>query len=102
VISIHIDVYAKCSSFGISRKANSNLILPYILGAREEGMGENLYSEDPVTYEEHSRHFDVAMAEIDQLPYRKEHFLIPVIVQTDSGTQQTSYEKVTEGSFLGH
>jgi len=66
VISVHIVVYAKCSSFGKSRKANANLILPYILGAREEGTGENLYSEDPVTYGEHSRHFDLAMAGIDQ------------------------------------
>jgi len=66
VISVHIVVYAKCSSFGKSRKGNANLILPYILGAREEGMEENLYSEDTVTYGKHSRHFDLAMAGIDQ------------------------------------
>lgn len=66
MISVYIVVYAKCSSFGKSRKANANLKLSYILGARKEGMGENLYSEDPVTYGEHSRHFDLTMAEIDQ------------------------------------
>jgi hypothetical protein len=66
VISVHIVVYAKSSSFGKSTTANANIILAYILGAREEGMGENLYSEDPVTYGEHSRHFDLAMAGIDQ------------------------------------
>jgi hypothetical protein len=49
VISVHIVVYAKYSSFGKSRKANADLILPYILGAREAGMEENLYSENMVT-----------------------------------------------------
>lgn len=57
MISVHIVVYAKCSSFGKSRKANAELILPYILGATEEGIGENLYSEDTVKYGESSRHF---------------------------------------------
>lgn len=66
VISVHIVLYAKCSSFGKTRKANAELILQYILGAGEEGMGENLYSEDTVTYGEHSRHFDLPMAGIDQ------------------------------------
>jgi hypothetical protein len=66
LISVYIVVCSKCSSFGKSRKANADLMLPYILGAREEGMGETLYSEDTVTYGEHSRHFDLAMAGIDQ------------------------------------